>query len=50
MDSGTQQERKEPYFTPKLTIYGTVEELTKMIGNNGALDGGTVSGKTRTSA
>ena len=33
-------ELKEPYSTPKLTIYGTVEQLTKKIGVNGQLDGG----------
>jgi len=48
MDSATQQERKEAYFTPKLTIYGTIEELTKSVGNTGSLDGGSVTNKTRT--
>jgi hypothetical protein len=43
MDSGTQQERKEAYFTPKLTIYGTIEELTKAVGIHGSTDGGTSS-------
>ncbi len=41
MDSATEQERREVYFTPKLTIYGTIEELTKAVGSTGPLDGGT---------
>ena len=40
MDSATQQERKEAYFTPRLTIYGTIEELTKAVGIHGSGDGG----------
>jgi len=47
MDSATEQERKEVYFTPKLTIYGTIEELTKAVGTTSSLDGGT-SPKIRT--
>ena len=47
MDSGIQQERKEAYFTPKLTIYGTIEELTKQVGGTASVDGGS-SPKTRT--
>ena len=33
-------EPKEPYSTPKLTIYGTVEEVTKAIGAHAQPDGG----------
>jgi hypothetical protein len=33
-------EPKEPYSTPELTIYGTIEELTKAIGAHGSGDGG----------
>ena len=33
-------EPKEPYSTPKLTIYGTVEQLTRQIGVHGQADGG----------
>jgi hypothetical protein len=32
---------KEPYSTPKLTIYGTVEALTKKVGSSRSGDGGT---------
>ena len=31
---------KKPYVSPKLTIYGTVQELTKRIGIHGNRDGG----------
>jgi len=40
MDSATPPERKEPYSTPKLTIYGTIEKLTKAIGPKNSGDGG----------
>lgn len=33
-------EPKEPYSTPKLTIYGTVEQLTKAVGAHAQADGG----------
>ena len=29
MNNATPQQCREPYFTPKLTIYGTIEKLTK---------------------
>ena len=32
---------KKPYVSPKLTIYGTVQELTKMRSFTGNRDGGT---------
>jgi hypothetical protein len=32
---------KKPYVSPKLTIYGTVQELTKRRGLRGNRDGGT---------
>ncbi len=35
------REPKKPYSKPKLTVYGTVRELTRAIGNKGNLDGGT---------
>lgn len=41
------QEPKEPYSTPKLTIYGTIEHLTKQVGTMGDLDGAT-TGPTKT--
>ena len=31
---------KKPYVSPKLTIYGTVQELTKKIAFRGNRDGG----------
>jgi hypothetical protein len=33
-------EPKEAYSTPELTIYGTIEELTKSLGAHGSADGG----------
>ena len=32
---------KKPYSAPKLTRYGNVSEMTKMIGNQGNKDNGT---------
>jgi hypothetical protein len=43
MNSATSQQRREPYVTPKLTIYGTIEKLTKATGNTSSKDGGTGS-------
>jgi hypothetical protein len=40
MNIPPQPEPKEPYSTPKLTIYGTIEELTKSVGAHGSTDGG----------
>jgi hypothetical protein len=31
---------KKPYSEPKLTVYGTVRELTQKVGRNGKTDGG----------
>jgi len=31
---------KKPYVSPKLIVYGTVQELTKRIGIRGNRDGG----------
>jgi len=41
MDTPTKlkPEPKEPYSTPKLTIYGTIEHLTKAVGIHGDSDG-----------
>jgi hypothetical protein len=49
MTSATSQQPREPYFTPKLTIYGTIEKLTKASGMTGSIDGGG-SSSNRTSA
>jgi hypothetical protein len=48
MNNATSQQCREPYFTPKLTIYGTIEKLTKAIGSTGSTDGGSAP-KIRTS-
>jgi hypothetical protein len=34
------RDTKKPYSSPIITIYGTVQELTKKIGSGGAPDGG----------
>jgi hypothetical protein len=31
---------KKPYVSPKLIVYGTVQELTKKVGVHGNRDGG----------
>ena len=31
---------KKPYSAPKLTVYGTVRELTQTVGTSGNKDGG----------
>jgi hypothetical protein len=49
MTSATSQQLREPYFTPKLTVYGTIEKLTKASGTKGSIDGGS-SSTNRTSA
>ena len=40
MNRPTKPEPKEPYSTPKLTIYGTIEQLTKAVAVHGSMDGG----------
>jgi hypothetical protein len=39
---------KKPYSAPKLTVYGTVRELTQSNGPRGGLDGGKRGIKTKT--
>jgi len=34
------EEKKKPYSKPKLTVYGTVRELTQQVGFRGRRDGG----------
>jgi hypothetical protein len=41
MDKPLQRGPRKPYASPKLTIYGTVQELTKRRGIRGNRDGGT---------
>jgi len=40
---------KKPYASPELTVYGTVEDLTRTAGNTGTGDGGFVSLMQKTS-
>ena len=40
MDKPLLRGPKKPYMSPKLTIYGTVQELTKARGISGNRDGG----------
>jgi hypothetical protein len=37
--------KKRPYEPPKLERLGTLEEITKAVGNMGATDGGTKNNK-----
>ena len=40
MGEFVKREPKKPYTKPKLTVYGTLRELTKKIGIHGRADGG----------
>jgi hypothetical protein len=40
MAKPVKREPKKPYTKPKLTVYGTVKELTQAQGNRGQRDGG----------
>ncbi len=40
MGKPVKREPKKPYSKPTLTVYGTVRELTQMVGNTSTLDGG----------
>jgi hypothetical protein len=40
MNRPTEMKLKDPYSTPKLTIYGTIEQLTKAVGPHINADGG----------
>ena len=39
---------KKPYQSPKLVVYGTLTEMTKMIGKMGMGDGGMLINRTKT--
>jgi hypothetical protein len=39
MGKPVEREPKKPYTKPKLTVYGTVRELTQSTGINGQKDG-----------
>ena len=45
MGKPVKREPKKPYSKPKLTVYGTVRELTQKVGTRGQLDGGVILGK-----
>ena len=34
------RDNKKPYSSPIITVYGTVQELTKKVGRRGKADGG----------
>jgi hypothetical protein len=40
MDKSVKPETKKPYSSPQLIVYGTVRELTQMVGASGMPDGG----------
>ena len=40
MDKPLKRGSKKPYLSPKLTVYGTVQELTKKQGVHGNRDNG----------
>jgi hypothetical protein len=39
---------KKSYTKPTLTTYGTIRDLTKQVGGSGSLDGGSLTGMTKT--
>jgi hypothetical protein len=39
---------KKAYSVPKLTVHGTVQELTKRVGASGSVDGGHITGRIKT--
>jgi hypothetical protein len=47
MGKPVKREQKKPYSKPKLTVYGTVRELTQATGFRGKSDAGR-GGKNRT--
>jgi hypothetical protein len=44
----TTNARKSTYNRPSLVVYGSIKEITQAVGAHGALDGGSVGGKTKT--
>ena len=40
MDKPVERDLKKPYSKPLFTVYGTVRELTQMVGRGGHPDGG----------
>jgi hypothetical protein len=43
-------ERRKPYESPKLLVYGNLAEMTRMRGRHGNPDGGKTTGKRHTGA
>lgn len=43
-------ERKKPYESPKLLVYGNLAEMTRKRGRHGNLDGGKMAGMRHTGA
>jgi len=50
MDKPVKPEPKKPYTPPKVTVYGTVRELTLHVGHVGQRDAHPVGGFNRTNA
>jgi hypothetical protein len=48
MAKPVKREPKKPYSKPKLTVYGTVREITQTVGSRHHLDGGRRAGHRRT--
>jgi hypothetical protein len=48
MDKSVEPEMKKPYSSPQLIVYGTVRELTRMVGSSGQNDGGPPRGSHKT--
>jgi hypothetical protein len=47
-NGGNKREEKKPFTKPTLTTYGTIRDLTKVVGNAGSADGGSgFMGKTQ---
>jgi hypothetical protein len=50
MDKPVKPEPKKPYSQPKVTVYGTVREITLHVGHVGQRDAHPVGGQNRTNA
>ena len=50
MPKPTKNASKKPYSPPELEVYGTVQELTKRVGNSGNVDGSHIISHTKTHA
>jgi len=45
MAEPVKREPKKPYEKPTLTVYGTVNDLTRKVGPHGTKDGGVITGR-----